>query len=73
VTTLALDNKKSWTIPGSDTKISYLRGLLEKFKELSIKLVFVLWMMVIMMRGYVVAQLVEALYYKPEGRGFDSR
>jgi hypothetical protein len=23
--------------------------------------------------GYVVAQLVEALRYKPEGRGFDSR
>jgi hypothetical protein len=25
------------------------------------------------LRGYVVAQLVEALRYKPEGRGFDSR
>jgi len=24
-------------------------------------------------RGYAVAQLVEALRYKPEGRGFDSR
>jgi hypothetical protein len=24
-------------------------------------------------RGYVVAQLVEAMRYKPEGRGFDSR
>ena len=24
-------------------------------------------------RGHVVAQLVEALHYKPEGRGFDSR
>jgi hypothetical protein len=24
-------------------------------------------------RGYSVAQLVEALRYKPEGRGFDSR
>jgi hypothetical protein len=23
--------------------------------------------------GYAVAQLVEALCYKPEGRGFDSR
>jgi hypothetical protein len=23
--------------------------------------------------GYAVAQLVEALRYKPEGRGFDSR
>jgi hypothetical protein len=23
--------------------------------------------------GYAVAQLVEALYYNPEGRGFDSR
>ena len=23
--------------------------------------------------GYTVAQLVEALRYKPEGRGFDSR
>ena len=23
--------------------------------------------------GYAVAQLVEALHYKPEGRGFDSR
>ena len=40
MTTLALDNKKSWRIPGSGTKISYLRVLLEKFKELSIKLVF---------------------------------
>ena len=25
------------------------------------------------MLGYVVAQLVEALRYKPEGRGLDSR
>jgi hypothetical protein len=25
------------------------------------------------MWGYAVAQLVEALRYKPEGRGFDSR
>jgi len=25
------------------------------------------------MLGYAVAQLVEALRYKPEGRGFDSR
>jgi len=24
-------------------------------------------------RGHTVAQLVEALRYKPEGRGFDSR
>jgi hypothetical protein len=24
-------------------------------------------------RGYAVTQLVEALHYKPEGRGFDSR
>jgi hypothetical protein len=24
-------------------------------------------------RGHAVAQLVEALRYKPEGRGFDSR
>jgi hypothetical protein len=24
-------------------------------------------------RGYMVAQLIEALRYKPEGRGFDSR
>jgi hypothetical protein len=24
-------------------------------------------------QGYAVAQLVETLYYKPEGRGFDSR
>jgi hypothetical protein len=23
--------------------------------------------------GYVMAQLVEALHYKPEGHGFDSR
>jgi hypothetical protein len=23
--------------------------------------------------GYAMAQLVEALWYKPEGRGFDSR
>ena len=23
--------------------------------------------------GYAVAQLVEALHYKPEGRGFDSQ
>ena len=27
----------------------------------------------IMRQGYAVAQLVEALRYKPEGRGFDSR
>jgi hypothetical protein len=27
----------------------------------------------ILHRGYTVAQLVEALRYKPEGRGFDSR
>jgi hypothetical protein len=27
---------------------------------------FIVW-------GQVVAQLVEALHYKPEGRGFDSR
>ena len=26
-----------------------------------------------MRQGYAVAQLVEALRYKPEGRGFDSR
>ena len=26
-----------------------------------------------MYSGHVVAQLVEALRYKPEGRGFDSR
>jgi hypothetical protein len=25
------------------------------------------------MMGYAVAQLVEALRYKPDGRGFDSR
>ena len=25
------------------------------------------------LEGYVVAQLVEAVRYKPEGRGFDSR
>jgi len=25
------------------------------------------------MQGHAVAQLVEALRYKPEGRGFDSR
>jgi hypothetical protein len=25
------------------------------------------------MVGYAVAQLVQALYYKPESRGFDSR
>jgi hypothetical protein len=25
------------------------------------------------LEGYAVAQLVEALCYKPEGRGFDSR
>jgi hypothetical protein len=25
------------------------------------------------LRGYAVAQFVEALRYKPEGRGFDSR
>ena len=25
------------------------------------------------MSGYAVAQLVEALHYKPEGHGFDSR
>ena len=28
---------------------------------------------IIQFRGYAVAQLVEALRYKPEGRGFDSR
>ena len=28
---------------------------------------------VITIRGHAVAQLVEALRYKPEGRGFDSR
>ena len=28
--------------------------------------------MYIFIRGYAVAQLVEALLYKPEGRGFDS-
>ena len=27
----------------------------------------------ITIKGYAVAQLVEALRYKPEGRGFDSR
>jgi hypothetical protein len=27
----------------------------------------------LIIRGYAVAQLVEALHYKPEGRGFDSR
>ena len=26
-----------------------------------------------MLKGYTVAQLVEALRYKPEGRGLDSR
>jgi hypothetical protein len=28
---------------------------------------------IITLSGYAVAQLVEALRYKPEGRGFDSR
>jgi hypothetical protein len=28
---------------------------------------------VVLATGYVVAQLVEALHYKPEGCGFDSR
>jgi len=28
---------------------------------------------VVNMTGHAVAQLVEALYYEPEGRGFDSR
>jgi hypothetical protein len=27
----------------------------------------------VLVRGYAVAQLVKALRYKPEGRGFDSR
>jgi hypothetical protein len=27
----------------------------------------------VLQRGHAVAQLVEALRYKPEGRGFDSR
>ena len=26
----------------------------------------------ILVKGYAMAQLVEALHYKPEGRGFDS-
>ena len=29
--------------------------------------------MILIHVGYAVAQLVEALRYKPEGRGFDSR
>jgi hypothetical protein len=28
---------------------------------------------VVVVVGHAVAQLVEALHYKPEGRGFDSR
>jgi len=27
----------------------------------------------LLLEGYALAQLVEALRYKPEGRGFDSR
>jgi hypothetical protein len=30
-------------------------------------------MLLFALRGYAVAHLVEALFYKPEGRGFDSR
>jgi len=40
------------------------------FSRITVILIFlgaVIW------EGYVVAQLVEALRYKPEGRGFDSR
>ena len=32
-----------------------------------------LYLNVVWKGGYAVAQLVEALRYKPEGRGFDSR
>ena len=35
--------------------------------------IFVNYVYIIKIAGYAVAQLVEALRYKPEGRGFDSR
>ena len=31
------------------------------------------WMRPALFWGYTVARLVEALHYKPEGHGFDSR
>jgi hypothetical protein len=34
---------------------------------------FLLFVCIFISQGHAVAQLVEALCYKPEGRGFDSR
>jgi hypothetical protein len=40
--------------------------------NLEIKFIHIIIIIIIII-GYAVVQLVEALSYKPEGRGFDSR
>ena len=37
------------------------------------KYIYIIYIYIKSLLGYAVAQLVEALRYKPEGRGFDSR
>jgi hypothetical protein len=47
-----------------------------KYRDLSNKLITSVHYVLIIsefFKGYTVAELVEALRYKPEGRGFDSR
>jgi hypothetical protein len=43
------------------------------FMKCCISIILLLVAVVLVILGHAVAQLVEALCYKPEGRGFDSR
>jgi hypothetical protein len=48
-------------------------GIFYYIKPFVVYLVLALTFVYCRIKGHAVAQLVEALRYKPEGRGFDSR
>jgi hypothetical protein len=52
--------------------ICYLYSVLWPKKNMKYPVAF-LFQYTIREKGHAVAQLIEALCYKPEGRGFDSR
>ena len=57
-------NSADFIVKRDGTCINHEQGLNKRVK---------IYVTYIYLRGYAVVQLVEALRYKPEGRGFDSR
>jgi hypothetical protein len=56
------------------TKLHYAYHSKTKDSILLMKFIrFVFWISLITLLGHAVAKLLEALCYKPEGRGFESR